>query len=50
MKSGIFTDFADSSLVNRFIEGHGSNQYRPADYDKLQAIAYKLLETKPFKK
>lgn len=30
---------ADSSLVNRFIEGHGSNQYRPADYDKLQAIA-----------
>ena len=39
MKSGIFTHFADSSLVNRFIEGHGSNQYRPADYDKLQAIA-----------
>ena len=31
--------FIDSSLVNRFIEGHGSNRYRPADYDKLQAIA-----------
>lgn len=30
---------SDSSLVNRFIEGHGSNRYRPADYDKLQAIA-----------
>lgn len=30
---------ADSSLVNRFIEGHGSNRYRPANYDKLQAIA-----------
>lgn len=30
---------ADSSLVNRFVEGQGSNRYRPADYDKLQAIA-----------
>lgn len=30
---------ADSSLVNRFIEGQGSNRFRPADYDKLQAIA-----------
>jgi len=30
---------ADSSLVNRFIGGQGSNRYRPADYDKLQAIA-----------
>ena len=26
--------------MNRFIEGQGSNQYRPADYDKLQAIAH----------
>ena len=25
--------------MNRFIEGHGSNRYRPANYDKLQAIA-----------
>ena len=25
--------------MNRFIEGQGSNRYRPADYDKLQAIA-----------
>lgn len=31
--------FSDSSLVNRFIEGQGSNRYRPTDYDKLQAIA-----------
>lgn len=30
---------ADSSLVNRFVEGQSSNRYRPADYDKLQAIA-----------
>lgn len=30
---------SDSSLVSRFIEGQGSNRYRPADYDKLQAIA-----------
>lgn len=30
---------ADSSLVNRFIEGQGSNRYRSTDYDKLQAIA-----------
>ena len=25
--------------MNRFIEGQGSNRFRPADYDKLQAIA-----------
>ena len=31
--------FADSSLVSRAIEGKVSNRYRPADYDKLKAIA-----------
>ena len=31
--------FADGSLVSRAIEGHRSNRYRPADYDKLRAIA-----------
>lgn len=43
---------ADSSLVNRFIEGHGSNRYRPANYDKLQAIAQlrKAAGTKSFQK
>ena len=35
----MFFPLLDSSLVNRFVEGQGSNRYRPADYDKLQAIA-----------
>lgn len=43
---------ADSSLVNRFVEGQGSNRYRPADYDKLQAIAQlrKAAGNKTFRK